>query len=805
MGWFRSEEMEYISCIFQEDVAHNVVDDLGNLGVVQFNDLNPELVAFERRYVDQIRKTDEMERKLRYFDAELEKYHVKVVNSGDVTAFLDWVSRHRHEHATSLLQDLNATLDEHERRVRELKRYHESLRQAYNEKLEFKQVMQSARAMFVMDSELHTSAIDDDRPLLEGDIESGPVSDNIGFNYICGTVLKEDQAAFERMVFRMTFGNCYVRFAEVEEMIVDPQTNKQVSKAVFVLFYQSRVVEGKLKKICDAFNAHRYEVPNFDDDKAVNSVMMSTNSQLSDSGRVLAQHKAAMIESLTEIAKYQQNWRWVVKKEKSIYHTMNKFRADVPGVLQAKGWIVKSAHDEVVRAVKNAHKQAGGNEEGLPSMFTVVPQPWPKPPTHFTLNKFTAVFQGVVETYGVARYREINPAYFTTVTFPFLFAVMYGDMCHAALLGLAGLCLILWEKKLMKIKLNEIVEMAFEGRYMILLMGIFGVYCGFMYNDFMALPLNLFGSKWYKPTDEATEYERIGTQVYPAGVDPQWHAASNDLDYMNSLKMKLSVIFGVTQMGVGSLLRAGNAINNKSMVDLLFEAIPQFCLLMSLFGYMVFTIIYKWTVDWSATLDQPPSLINTLLNVVLKLGGVEDSLYDRANDGKLQESIQFICLMVFVLAIPIMLIPKPVIEHIKAKGHSHEHVEGEEEESHTLGERLIHQGIETIEFVFGSISNTASYLRLWALSLAHSELALVFWSKFMATTINMKNPVAIVFGFACFFSSTFAVLLIMDVLECFLHALRLHWVEFQNKFYMGDGYAFNSFSFKTILSAEDSP
>lgn len=112
---------------------------------------------------------------------------------------------------------------------------------------------------------------------------------------------------------------------------------------------------------------------------------------------------------------------------------------------------------------------------------------------------------------------------------------------------------------------------------------------------------------------------------------------------------------------------------------------------------------------------------------------------------------------------------------------------------------LIVQGIHTIEFVLGTVSNTASYLRLWALSLAHAELSAVFWDK-MIMQYGLENDGAYwpVIGFAVWAMATFAVLLCMDSLECFLHALRLHWVEFQNKFFRADGYAFVPFDFDKL-------
>lgn len=91
---------------------------------------------------------------------------------------------------------------------------------------------------------------------------------------------------------------------------------------------------------------------------------------------------------------------------------------------------------------------------------------------------------------------------------------------------------------------------------------------------------------------------------------------------------------------------------------------------------------------------------------------------------------------------------------------------------------MIHQAIECIEFVLGSISHTASYLRLWALSLAHSQLSEVFFTKCLGAGLASGNVISITLGFTVLACITFGVLMCMDAMECFLHTLRLHWVEF---------------------------
>ena len=506
--------------------------------------------------------------------------------------------------------------------------------------------------------------------------------------------------------------------------------------------------------------------------------------------------------------------------ELGVWDTMNKLDIRDTGVAVGKGWVLASAAEDVANLVRHA----GGTDGGGGGSINESPQPWPTPPTYFKTNKYTGTFQGIVNTYGVPDYQEANPAIITMITFPFSFAIMFGDVGHGFCWLIAGIYMIAAEKSLGASRLNETVAMVFNARYMICLMAFFAVYNGFIYNDTFALGVTYFAPSAYNFSDG----DVVQTGVYPFGLDPIWKISSNEILFGNSLKMKISVTFGVLHMILGVCFKGANKIYFRDWNAFINEFIPQFIFIVSFFGYMIFMIFYKWCTATDPGSNNP-SLITTLVNIALSPGNVSEDQRLYSPDTDLQAQVQLIILLVAFLCVPWMLIPKPLIQNCQNKAkarqladsHGHgaggaeahhdlnEHdddddEDGDHHEQHSCADLFIHQVIETIEYVLGCISNTASYLRLWALSLAHMELSKTFWDLIMVNVLNLDMSVAlkavlIFFAYSVFAVITAGVLLAMDFLECFLHALRLHWVEFQNKFFSATGYAFEAFSFEKII------
>jgi V-type H+-transporting ATPase subunit a len=263
--------------------------------------------------------------------------------------------------------------------------------------------------------------------------------------------------------------------------------------------------------------------------------------------------------------------------------------------------------------------------------------------------------------------------------------------------------------------------------------------------------------------------------------------------------MKLSIVLGVCQMVLGITMSYKNATFHNRPLDVWHVFIPQMIFMNAIFGYLVIIILMKWAINWDSAacrLDPnciAPDLKTVLINMFMSPGTVEPlgQLYTG------QAFVQVVLLVAALVAVPWMLLPKPLILKARHDKKAKDAYRPLVDDGFNFADMFVNQMIHTIEFVLGAVSNTASYLRLWALSLAHAELSDVFLEKLLYMTFETGSSIAIMIGFFLWVAATLGVLMFMESLSAFLHALRLHWVEFQNKFYNlhASGRAFVPFSF----------
>ncbi|CAH8466076.1 unnamed protein product [Schistosoma guineensis] len=662
--------------------------------------------------------------------------------------------------------------------------------------------------------------------------------------FLAGIILRERLPAFERMLWRVCRGNVFLKQAEVDDPLEDLTTGMPVHKSVFLVFFQGDQLRTRVKKICDGFHATLYPCPDSQADRR--NMAIEVMGQIQDLETVLTQTRQHRQRILETAAKNLRTWFIRVRKIKAIYHTLNLFNLDVTTkCMVGECWCAVNDVDKINLALRRGMERSNSTLQPILNGIVTTENP----PTYHRTNKFTYAFQSIIDAYGVARYREVNPALFTVITFPFLFAVMFGDAGHGLLMFLFALWMVVCERKLSANKSGgEIWNIFFNGRYIILLMGLFSIYTGLIYNDIFSLSANIFGSSWYPTYDNSALSKEVRLQLeprtsvnvsnrmyagypYPFGLDPVWQLSGNKIMLTNSIKMKMSVVLGVLHMLLGLSLGAFNYRNNKDNLSIWCLLLPQILFLSCIFLYLVILIFFKWVAYTAETASSAPSLLIGLINMIrFSYSDEIPPLYSG------QKAVQSILMVIAVICVPWMLLSKPLILYMrhraimKARGpaiHPDVSTKSSEKialdgnglgdgsgigsmdmpvESFDFGDIMVHQSIHTIEFCLGCISNTASYLRLWALSLAHAQLSEVLWSMVMRMGLRISGlygGVVLAFIFAFWAVLTVSILLCMEGLSAFLHTLRLHWVEFQNKFYSGDGYPFVPFSFEHSSSVVD--
>ena len=602
------------------------------------------------------------------------------------------------------------------------------------------------------------------------------------------------------------------------------QSYSNSQKKIFNIIFQGgeeNILLNKILKVCEIFQVSRYHVP---PSSQIQEEIRNIETEIRDKKDLLIKTEMNLKDILIKTISLDKNktskyalYKLFFIQAKIIYNTLNKCILNNT-ILDGEVWIPKIYLDRVTNILNNISLE---NQDKLTaSLRDIGDLDKTMPPTFFQTNSFFSTFQMIVSTYGIPRYREINPAYFTVITFPFLFGVMFGDIGHGLIVLLFAGYLCLNASRIEKG--DSLLKYVLSFRYLLLLMGMFSTFCGLLYNDFLSIPLD-FKTCFKEKQQGSIETVKDENCRNYFGFDPTWYNSTNELAFINSFKMKLSVIIGVAHMSFGIILKGVNLIFEKKISDFILVFIPEIVLMLILFGYMDFLIFVKWSTNFSGDEDKAADIKSVLLNIFLKpFETIQNPLW--GSPGKM-ERFHKIILLTVLLCVLVMLIPKTIIDYSKAKkkysnsllgindglvhgdlllDDDHDIQQNQQpakvESEPKLSDFIVNSLIFTIEFVLGGVSNTASYLRLWALSLAHSQLSHVCFDKLIGLWLNFTdyffiNSIMMSFLYIGFAYVTIGVLLLMDFMECFLHTLRLHWVEFQDKFFYADGYEFKPFNF----------
>ncbi|GME81760.1 unnamed protein product [Ambrosiozyma monospora] len=347
---FRSADMTLVQFYIASEISRDCVAVLGELGNVQFRDLNESVNAFQRAFVKEIRKFDDAERQLRYLESILNKQEVAI----PVTSYDYLITPPRSElsaisNATSTpsrMDDVINIISTYENNIRHLSETYDDLKSRYLDLLEHRTVLQGTRKFFdqrlslELDSQSPSGfrrSLDETEGLLteEDALESGlfaqePDRSNnnssegnqmnvLGstMNFICGIIESDKFLTLQKILHRTLRGNLYLNHLPIEQPIVDPKTGEEKFKYIFLIFTHGEVLVSRCKRIVESLDGKLYAADN--DYDVYHAHLEELNNKITDLETVLDHTQERLTIELKEIALEIEKWTILTRKEKSIY------------------------------------------------------------------------------------------------------------------------------------------------------------------------------------------------------------------------------------------------------------------------------------------------------------------------------------------------------------------------------------------------------------------------------------------------------------------------------------------------------
>jgi len=269
-------------------------------------------------------------------------------------------------------------------------------------------------------------------------------------------------------------------------------------------------------------------------------------------------------EKAGELGPVLRAYRRTVVNELSIIDAEANF-AYTEAACYITGWVPADQVDDMTECVLEV-------TAGCAAVEIQDPTPDSEPPSKLQQNPWLRPFSMLVAGYGFPRYREIEPTLFVAITFVLMFAFMFGDAGHGAVLALVGLGMKLKARK-------ETVRDA----------GVILIACGLAAAVMGALENSYFG---YHPFKGLMH-------------DPLENALS---------LMIVSIIGGAVMISVGLV---ANIVNRLRAGDVAHGIFDKFGLVGTLMYWAMLWLAFKALASGGKDLPLAPVLVTLVLGVAM--------------------------------------------------------------------------------------------------------------------------------------------------------------------------------------------
>jgi V-type H+-transporting ATPase subunit a len=338
MGLFRSEDMDLYEITIPKDNAWEIMNKLGDIGAMHFINLNKEEQVFNLTFAPFIKRCEETEKRISFIEQECKRHHVEMKKPSSVQDFLNNINDMQSQMKKAgnmFFESIEEDIKIKEKFVQEQTRKGKEIHDSFNLLFEYKTVLTKAenilqfRGRGVISEQAAIGSLNDEANDAEREELLANAAANITVGHIAGTINKDEELRFKKLIFRSTRGNALTYFEDFNQPIKD-YYGQGIAKSVYVVIFQEGgSLREKIIKICDSFLGERFDIPQGGVADKINEI----NAKNNDTRNFRGTTNDEVRNYLTKINRMEnsnasviQLYKWFVIKEKALNENLNKLK-----------------------------------------------------------------------------------------------------------------------------------------------------------------------------------------------------------------------------------------------------------------------------------------------------------------------------------------------------------------------------------------------------------------------------------------------------------------------------------------------